>query len=319
MTVTDRVRRPLLHRTWARIFATGFVFWAAGVVVTMLTGNANLLPALILLGSFLVPVTFVAWAFERRRTDDVTAELIVTAFLAGGLLGVFGASVLEAYLLDPSPWLFVGVALIEEAVKLGALVVVTRRMRRRHTRDGIVLGAAVGFGFAAFETAGYAFNALLTVRGLSLMQLVETELLRGVLAPFGHGLWTAILGGVLFREAHGGTLRFTGRLLRAYLWVSLLHALWDYTHSIALALTFLLTGAPWQYEVMSKGYLPQPTDEQVHLFTATSISLLALVSLFGIATLMRVWRSDPELRPSAGGVTRPGRVPSAPVAGRKPS
>jgi protease PrsW len=29
-------------------------------------------------------------------------------------------------------------------------------------RDGMVLGAAVGFGFAAFESAGYAFNALFT-------------------------------------------------------------------------------------------------------------------------------------------------------------
>jgi protease PrsW len=31
-----------------------------------------------------------------------------------------------------------------------------------------VLGASVGLGFAAFESAGYAFNALLTVHGLSL-------------------------------------------------------------------------------------------------------------------------------------------------------
>ncbi len=54
------------------------------------------------------------------------------------------------------------------------------------------LGAAVGFGFAAFESAGYAFNALFTASGLSLPNLVETEVLRGVLAPLGHGLWTAI-------------------------------------------------------------------------------------------------------------------------------
>lgn len=88
-----------------------------------------------------------------------------------------------------------------------------------------MLGAAVGFGFAAFESDGYAFNALLTVRGLSLTGLVETELVRGVLTPFGHGLWTAILGGVLFREARRGRLRFTGMLLGMYLWVSVLHAL----------------------------------------------------------------------------------------------
>ena len=39
----------------------GLVLWLATVVVTFLTGNPNLIPTLVLLGSFLVPVTFVAW------------------------------------------------------------------------------------------------------------------------------------------------------------------------------------------------------------------------------------------------------------------
>jgi protease PrsW len=203
---------------------------------------------------------------------------------------VLGAAVLEAYLLSPSPLLFIGVGLIEEAVKLGALILVTRHLQRRHARDGFVLGAAVGFGFAAFETAGYAFNALLTVRGLSLTGLVDTELVRGVLTPFGHGLWTAILGGVLFREARDGRFRFTGALLGMYLWVSLLHALWDYSHSIALALTFLFTGSSWQYQLLERGYMPSPTPEQVQVFTALSVGLLAVLSLVGVATLRATWR-----------------------------
>jgi RsiW-degrading membrane proteinase PrsW (M82 family) len=58
-------------------------------------------PPLILLGSFLVPVSFVAWAFEHRRDEHVTAELVVTAFVVGGILGVLGASLLETYLLHP--------------------------------------------------------------------------------------------------------------------------------------------------------------------------------------------------------------------------
>jgi RsiW-degrading membrane proteinase PrsW (M82 family) len=46
------------------------------------------------------------------------------------------------------------VGLIEEAVKLGALWLLARYTMR----DGMVLGATVGFGFAALESAGYAFN-----------------------------------------------------------------------------------------------------------------------------------------------------------------
>jgi RsiW-degrading membrane proteinase PrsW (M82 family) len=301
MTSTTGRTRPTTRRAWLQIFVVGLTLWIASLVITLLTANVNLVPTLILLGSFLVPVTFVVWSFERWKDQHVTAELIITAFVLGGLLGVLGAAVLEAYLLQPSPLLFLGVGLIEEAVKLGALVLVTRNLPRRHARDGFVLGAAVGFGFAAFESAGYAFNALLTVRGLSLTGLVETELVRGVLTPFGHGLWTAILGGILFREARDGRFRFTGALLGMYLWVSVLHALWDYSHSIALALTFLLTGSSWQYQLLSKGYMPSPTPEQVQVFTALSVGLLAVLALVGVGTLRATWRKTRRRELDAAG------------------
>ncbi|HEY0470075.1 MAG TPA: PrsW family glutamic-type intramembrane protease [Kribbella sp.] len=292
MTVaSDRSRTVRRRRhTWPRVFLVGLLLWILSLVVTLYTANANLVPTLILLGSFLVPVTFVAWAFERWRDEHVTAELIVSAFAVGGVLGMLGASVLETYLLHPSPLLFLGVGLIEEAAKAAALVLVARHLTRRHARDGFVLGAAVGFGFAAFETAGYAFNALLTMQGLSLSSLVQTELVRGVLTPFGHGLWTAIIGGVLFYEARAGRFRYNLPVVLTFLWVSVVHALWDYSHSIALALTFLLTGSKWQIHLLSMGYLPSPTPDQTHVFEALSIGSLVFVALLGLITLRVAWR-----------------------------
>jgi hypothetical protein len=68
------------------------------VVVTFVTQNLNLVPTIILLGSFLVPVTFVAYAFGRAG-QVVTAQRILTAFVYGGVLGVLGASLLEAEFL----------------------------------------------------------------------------------------------------------------------------------------------------------------------------------------------------------------------------
>ena len=188
-------------RQWLRVFIVGLLLWVASVVVTFWTGNTNLVPTIILLGSFLVPVAFAAYAFGRAD-QVVTAQRIFTAFVYGGVLGVLGASVLEAaFLTQPSVATYLGVGLIEEAVKLAALWLLALRLPRYSMRDGMVLGAAVGLGFAAFESAGYAFNALFTTGGLSLQNLVETEVLRGLLTPVGHGLWTAILGGVLFRTA----------------------------------------------------------------------------------------------------------------------
>ncbi|MEQ0564920.1 PrsW family glutamic-type intramembrane protease [Amycolatopsis sp. NEAU-NG30] len=276
------------RRVWLRMFLAGALLWVLAVVVTFVTGNPNLVPTVVLLGSFLVPVTFVAWAFGRRRSGEVTAELLFSTFVAGGVLGVLAASLLESYLLHPSAWLFAGVGLIEEAVKLAVLAVLTRHLRVKFAADGLVLGAAVGFGFAAFESAGYAFTALFTERGLSLMDLVQTELLRGVLAPVGHGLWTAILGGVLFSASDHRHFALTLRLLLSYLGVSLLHALWDSMHGIALVLTLLLTGTQWQYIQLEQGYQPQPTALQADVFTLLSWGGLAVVSLVGIAWLLAV-------------------------------
>lgn len=297
---------PRRRHLWARIFVLGFALWAAAVLVTLVTRNSALIPSVILLGSFLVPVTFVTWAYERWRDEDITTERIIAAFVVGGTLGVLGASVLEAFLLHPSPWLFVMVGLIEEAVKLAALMVIARGVPRRHARDGIVVGAAVGFGFAALESAGYAFNALFTVHGLSLFPLVETELLRGVLAPVGHGLWTAILGGVLFRHARAGRFRITPAVVITYLWVSLLHALWDGMQSIALMLTLLLTGAPWQYRLLAIGHLPALTPQQDDVFTGISIGGLGVVAVLGLVTIAALWRrTQDEARTLAAAPARP--------------
>jgi RsiW-degrading membrane proteinase PrsW (M82 family) len=290
---TARPRR----RPWLRVFLTGLVLWLLTVAVTLATSNPNLIPTLVLLGSFLVPVTFVVWAFGRRHSGEVTAELLFSTFVTGGVLGVLSASLLESYLLHPSPALFLGVGFIEEAAKLAVLAFLSRHLQHKYARDGLILGASVGFGFAAFESAGYAFTALFTEQGLSLMQLVQTELLRGLLAPVGHGLWTAILGGVLFSASGRRHFALTGRLVLAYLGVSVLHALWDSMHSIALLITLVLTGTPYQYGLLQRGYQPQPTSAQTELFTVLSWGGLILVSLLGIGWLLIVRRrADREAR-----------------------
>lgn len=282
---------------WRHCLWGGLALWAWTAVVTYATRSSTLLPTLILLGSFLVPVTFVLWAYERHGRD-LGVSVILGCFLTGGTLGVLGASVMEYYLLHPSLWMFVGVGLIEEAAKLGALMFVLRgRPRLRGVRAGLVLGAAVGFGFAALESAGYAFDAAVTAKGIDLRALLETEMLRGVLAPFGHGLWTAIVGGALLgRREPNGRFRFTGAVVGTYLGVALLHALWDSTHGIALWLVTRLDSTRPAGRLFAQGYLPDPTDQQRHLFTLVSVGLMVFVSLIGVTwARSRAWR-DPSWR-----------------------
>jgi protease PrsW len=128
-------------RQWLRVFVVGLLLWVASVVVTFVTDNTNLVPTVILLGSFLVPVAFATYAFGRAD-QVVTAQRIFAAFVYGGVLGVLGASVLEAaFLKQPSVATYLGVGLVEEAVKLAALWLLALGLPRYSMRDGMVLGA----------------------------------------------------------------------------------------------------------------------------------------------------------------------------------
>jgi protease PrsW len=217
---------------WWAVLLIGLALWILSVVSVFVTNDMIVLPTVMLLGSFLVPVTAVIWYLDHDPSQALTPQRIVTAFLIGGVLGILAASFLETWLVyGPGLKGNLKVGFIEEFVKGAAILGFALGLRSYTTRDGMVLGAAVGFGFAALESTGYALAALFVVQGqhltLSLSSVVITELIRGVLAPFGHGLWSAILGGVLFHASRKGHLRLTWSVLAAYLGVSLLHGAFD--------------------------------------------------------------------------------------------
>jgi RsiW-degrading membrane proteinase PrsW (M82 family) len=88
--------------------------------------NVNLIPTLILLGSFLVPFCIVLFVVERV-TGSVSTLQVILAFLLGGICSVLGASLLEAD-LERNVGMDLRVGLIEEFVKAVVLVVVGWRV-----------------------------------------------------------------------------------------------------------------------------------------------------------------------------------------------
>jgi RsiW-degrading membrane proteinase PrsW (M82 family) len=291
---------------WPRVFGVGLLCWIVSVVLLITTGNLLDVPTVLLLGSFLVPVTAVVFLVEHDLDSALPPRTIAEAFLLGGLAASLGASALEALLLRPGPLEMLGVGLIEEATKLAALLAVVaalaRGLPRYATRDGMVLGAAVGFGFAALESSGYAFRYMLAPGGgLSVLGLVQVELLRSLVAPVMHGLWTAIPGGVLFRAAAAtGRLRLTWAVAGAYLGVAALHALWDDAAGVAGLLTAVLTGAP----VEQVG--AQPTALQAALALLFLFGVPLASAIIGLRWGRRLWRSAaPPEAAATGGAPRP--------------
>ena len=280
---TLRARLP----RWLRFLTTGILLWLISVGVLVATWDYILVPTVIVIGTFLVPMAIMIWAFDRTRATPLTGERVISAFMAGGVLGIMAAALIEYWFLS-STSNYVEVGVLEEAAKLAVLVGFAVGLQRYAVRDGILLGAAVGFGFAALESSGYALYAFTT--GWSLTNLLGNELLRAATAPLGHGLWTGILGGVLFAGL-GSRRRLRAALLVAgtYALVVALHATWDSLDGIAMATAqWLLHGSGTQLT----GW-------------ALDIGGSAVVSATGLATLSHLWRvGAPSTRPISAALDR---------------
>jgi len=281
----DAPTRTRRHGWWWKALLAGGVLWVLTIVVTAVTLNANLIPTLILIGSFLVPFAVVLFAAERISTSYSVTHLLV-AFFVGGVLGVLGASLLEAR-LQSTPLMYFAVGLIEEAVKAVLLILLGRSLVPKTARQGALLGATVGAGFAAFESAGYAFNAAITGQGISLVGLLQTEVVRAVLTPLGHVLWTAVFGAALFAASRDGIrYRYTWGVLGTFLGVSVLHALWDAMGGIASLLAVVVTGNA--VPALEHGFVRPGTAQEVQdLSTGFYVAGLAVLSLIGVLAL--VW------------------------------
>ena len=142
-----RVPRSL----WKWLLLAGTAVWLFAALVTALTQDDILAPTVILVGSFLVPVTMVAFALALRPTGHLTTAQVALGFLAAGTLAVVLSALTEVYLLPESSGTFTGVGLIEETAKGLVLLAVAHTVHPRAPRDGMVLGAVVGAGFASFE------------------------------------------------------------------------------------------------------------------------------------------------------------------------
>ena len=227
-----------------RLLVALVVSYVALTVLYMRTGNTNCVPGMMFLGAFAVPLATLVLFFELNTPRNVSLHMVGKLFLLGAIaslgvallgysLPIFNISDMEA-------------GVVEEVAKLLTVVVVMRSVRYKYILNGILFGATVGAGFAAFESAGYALNegflaGMLTgithgqtlgvaTRG-GVVEMLRVLRLRGILAPLGHVAWTALAAGAFWRVKQGKptnvTMLFDTRFLKAFMIPVVLHAIWD--------------------------------------------------------------------------------------------
>lgn len=224
--------RPLLRRLfppWLSALGTGLALYLAVYGALLITDNPMYIPTLIAIGSLTVPVAFLVYVARATGGHRIPSWTVAMCAIWGGVLGTVMAGLLETDTLRtlgvlPTPL----IGLTEESVKLIVPVVLLLTVRKYAHReiDGIVVGVAVGMGFAVFETMGYGFVTLLASQG-NVHTVDHVLLIRALMAPAGHIAWTGLACAALWRVGIHRTPRALLGFLATFALVITLHTLWD--------------------------------------------------------------------------------------------
>ncbi len=135
------------------------------------------------------------------------------------------------------------ISIIEEIGKALIVILILKRTKNATVLHGLLIGGAIGCGFAVFESAGYAFNVFLDAHDYntrvdivnnylpryyqygyanSITEMNFNIFLRSILSFGGHTAWAAIEG-----AAFAKTNKVNFDFIKAFGFCFLLHALWD--------------------------------------------------------------------------------------------
>jgi protease PrsW len=163
-----------------------------------------------------VPLLVAAVLFIDRLEPEPRGTLVFAFAWGAGIASLFALLINTAgleYITQPalgsSTGQYVsatlGAPVVEETLK--GLFLVGLLWRRRDEidgpTDGIIYAAMVGLGFAMVENVGYYINALITPDQGGVALLGYTFVLRGVVSPLLHPIFTSMTGlGVAYAAAH---------------------------------------------------------------------------------------------------------------------
>lgn len=232
--VSDEWAKPWLFSRILLGFLLAFV-----VLLYMVDGfdNSNAIPGLILVGAFAVPFSGLVFFFEANAFKDISLFEVVKVFFIGGIFSMVVTLFLYQFVTFSSTSQIFGVLTLKDSLsiglveELGKVLIVSyfiSQLDVRHVLDGILIGAAVGAGFAAFETAGYIYGAG--------NQLVAVAILRGWSTIGGHLVWAAISGSAIMIVKRDQPFKFNQlldtRFLVFFVLAVLMHAAWDWDITI---------------------------------------------------------------------------------------
>ncbi len=195
------------------------------------TGNLNLLPGMMFVGSCIVPFAVMIFFFETNVPQNISIFRIMLVFFVGGCASLLSTLILFT-IVPVGDLTFFGAIMVGIIEEVGKMVIVAFFISKIqdcvYILNGMLIGSAVGAGFAIFESAGYAFRVLLAEGYDSMVNNIN---MRAILSPGGHVTWAAITGAALMIALDGKKFSWNVikdvKFLRLFVIPIILHAIWD--------------------------------------------------------------------------------------------
>lgn len=212
---------------FARIFLIIIICYFGLYVGFDVFENPNFLPGLIIMGSFMVPISLLIFFWEMNTPQNISIYEIIKILFIGGVISLIITTSLDAFVGEQSSSVII-IGIVEETAKLLPIIWVVKNRKYKYILNGLLIGAAIGAGFAAFESAGYALRTGIQNGTEAMYSII---LLRGILAAGGHVVWASLSGAALFMVKGDRKFRWNMllkiRFLRIFVIVMIMHSLWD--------------------------------------------------------------------------------------------
>lgn len=192
------------------------------------TGNTNILPGLIFISQFAIPLSVLLFFMEMNTPRNVSIFTVMIGLFAGAFLSFLVTMIINGQFNYLSVLGSSSAGITEETAKIITAILIFGRIKSfKWIHNGLLIGATVGCGFTAFESAGYVLTYYLENKNM----LTEMIVMRSSHAPLTHIIWTANAAAALWwvkgdKNFNIGML-FDKRFLRIFLTSMIIHMTWN--------------------------------------------------------------------------------------------
>lgn len=213
-----------------RFGVVGLIFFAIMVLAFFLTGAYAFWAMLLVAPAFIMPVTILLFFWEMNVPKNISLVELIKYVMYAGMFSIFLTfGVRKIFGIGPEAAAYIGGPLPEEIAKFILVYLIIKKLDCKYILNGLLIGCAVGVGFAAQESAGYAYQSL---QEGGVLSMLASLIVRLILSIGGHAVYSSLYGAALAYEKKEEPLKLahitTKTVILSWLMAFGLHFVWNF-------------------------------------------------------------------------------------------